>query len=186
MTRWNEKMLKSEYKEEFNLQKLDWLGFPGATQIQIENLEKRIGMSLPRSYRSFLEFSNGWRNLSCWINQLLSTTDIKWFRQDYQDWIDAYLEPYSEGPPITKQEHTVYGSAQFPGTFNADYLRDCLQISNQGMSCIFLLNPRVKNRDDEWEAWFLDNKLPGTERFPSFEDLMKDHYQRYFVELLDD
>ena len=38
-----------------------WLGYPGATEEQIMNLETRLGRKLPPSYRAFLKASNGFR-----------------------------------------------------------------------------------------------------------------------------
>ena len=39
-----------------------WLGYKGASETAILALEKRLGTSLPPSYRSFLAVSDGWRN----------------------------------------------------------------------------------------------------------------------------
>ena len=38
---------------------------------------------------------------------------------------------------------------------------------------IYVLNPLVVAPDGEWEAWRFANWIPGAERFPSFELLMR-------------
>ena len=83
----------------------------------------------------------------------------------------------------------VYGKAQWTVEFRVEYLQDCLQItpsSSMGSNAVFLLNPKIKTEDGEWEAWYFDDKLAGAERFPSFSELMSNHYQRYFLDLLDE
>ncbi|HEY7066638.1 MAG TPA: SMI1/KNR4 family protein [Chloroflexota bacterium] len=162
-----------------------WLGYPGATDAQVEAAEARLGAHLPPSYREFLHVSNGWRTLSYFIDQVWSTGEIEWFRVRNQQWIDAYVEPATYGgPPISEAEHLVYGDAQDNVRFRAEYLPDCLEISAEGDSAILLLNPPVVTPAGEWEAWFFANWLPGARRHRSFRELMQAEYQS-FLELRD-
>lgn len=43
-----------------------WLGYDGATTREIEVAERRLSVTFPRSYRTFLAESNGWRSVGPW------------------------------------------------------------------------------------------------------------------------
>src|SRR4051812_30361669 len=159
-----------------------WLGLPGATAAQLAAIEARLGTTLPPSYRAFLGVSNGWRKLGYFIERVWSADEIEWFRVRHQDWIDAYQDPESYGgPPLTEGAHQVYGDAQDPAYFRAEYLQDTLEISDVGDSAILLLNPAVVTPEGEWEAWFFANWLPGARRYRSFRELMQAEYQQFLA-----
>jgi hypothetical protein len=44
-------------------------------------------------------------------------------------------------------------------------------------AAILLLNPKIVTDEGEWEAWYLDSKLPGAFRFRSFQELMQAQYE---------
>jgi len=67
-----------------------WLGYPGATEEQIEGAEARLGARFPPSYRAFLKVSNGWRQVTQSIYKLWSTEDVDWFAVRNQGWIDSW------------------------------------------------------------------------------------------------
>jgi HEAT repeat protein len=48
-----------------------------------------------------------------------------------------------------------------------------------GDSIIYLLNPQVVASDGEWEAWRFAHWIPGAERFPSFELLMRSEHELF-------
>ena len=82
LRRWNQELLQSESirEREAVLPDLDpaarasgWLGFPGASEGQLQAAEARLGRRLPPSYRSFLQVSNGWRQITHYIDRLWST-----------------------------------------------------------------------------------------------------------------
>ena len=66
-----------------------WLGYKGASEKQIATLEKRLDKALPPSYRSFLAETNGWRNCGAFIYNMWPCSEVGWFRERNQQWIDA-------------------------------------------------------------------------------------------------
>ena len=158
-----------------------WLGFPAASIQEINNVEARLRVSLPPSYRQFLQTSNGWRNSGAFIDRVWSTTEIAWFKERHQTWIDAYTGPKPIQPTISDQAYFVYGEEQDPITLRVEYLPTALEISDVGDACIYLLNPKVVTEEGEWEAWFFANWLPGAARYRSFQELMEAEYRDFLA-----
>jgi hypothetical protein len=187
MTQWNQELFVS------NLQSLDapanfiasnWLGAPGATEEQIAALESRLGVSLPPSYRQFLQFTNGWWETGSFITRIWPTEQVEWLRVRHQDDI---ISPWTGSvtwgernsmPVISDSEYYRYGDNQDPITMRAEYLPFMLEISDVGDG-IMLLNPRVVSKEGEWEAWFLASWLPGANRYRSFWDMMQASFRSF-------
>lgn len=161
-----------------------WMGFEPATEAQLAELEARLGVELPDSYRQFLAVTNGWRQSGGFIDALWPCAQVDWFRANHQDWIDAYVLPSQGEPPVSLEEHCDYGPEQDCCKFRVKYLQATLLISEVGDSAVYLLNPEIKTASGEWEAWFFANWLPGARRYHSFWDLMQAQRQS-FVELRD-
>ncbi len=149
-----------------------WMGFKGAAAEDIASLEDRLQVDLPPSYRAFLSVSNCWRNTGYFIDRLLPTTEVEWFRERFPEWMAAYVRSYENLRPITDEEYFVYGEAQESTAIRTAYLEASLAISAHGDSVIYLLNPEVKSPEGEWEAWFFGDWIPGAERHRSFQELM--------------
>jgi hypothetical protein len=152
------------------LLKAGWLGYAGASEEEVTAAETRLAVRLPPSYRAFLKASNGWRFPSASISELRPAARVAWFREQNQDWIDAYADSSAELPPISDKEYFVYGARQDCGNFRAEYLQTALQISEVGDSAVVLLNPEVVTPEGEWETWFFANWLPGAVRYRSFAE----------------
>lgn len=62
MTKWNREILESSWEHTASRDVLNkgWLGRNGASEEQLAELEARLKVKLPPSYRSFLSFTNGW------------------------------------------------------------------------------------------------------------------------------
>ena len=153
-----------------------WLGYPGATEEQIQQAEERLGTKLPPSYRSFLKVTNGWRQTTPFIYKLWSAGEVDWFRVRNEDWIEAWAPDGSEVPD---EEYFVYGENQNDVALRREYLATALEISDVGDSGIYLLNPQVVTPEGEWEAWFFANWLPGANRYRSFREMMQGEYKRF-------
>jgi len=158
-----------------------WLGYPGASEVEITKAEKKLAISLPPSYRAFLKVSNGWRFPSYFILNLLPVAEIAWFREQNRDWIDAYNAPSAKLPSISDEEYLVYGDKQDCCKFREEYLEIALQISevNDG---VVLLNPNVVTHAGEWETWFFANWLPGAVRYRSFDEWIKNERSECYGE----
>ncbi len=151
----------------------EWMGFAGATEEEISVAEARLETSLPPSYRSFLGVSNGWLHPGPFIYDLWPATRIAWFAERNQGWIDAYTEPYGKLPSLADEGYFVYGEEQDSVKFLIEYLQTALQISEEGDSAVYLLNPQVVTPEGEWEAWFFANWAPGATRYRSFRTMMQ-------------
>ena len=161
------------------------MGFDGAREEDILALESRLSMRLPPSYRGFLRASDGWRNPGPSVQELWPSRLVSWFAGRNQDWIDAYTEPYAQVPPLSDEEYFVYEEKQDSVTFRAEYLQTALQISGEGDSAAYLLNPLVVTPYGEWEAWFFANWLPGATRYRSFLDMMRAERENFLRSLAD-
>ncbi|RJL33649.1 SMI1/KNR4 family protein [Bailinhaonella thermotolerans] len=75
------------------MSKDSWMGAPGASEEEIAALERRLGVSLPPSYRQFLAVSDGWREF--WEDEepglLLPAAKVGWTRD-----LDPHLASLSE------------------------------------------------------------------------------------------
>ena len=161
---------------------LSGLGFSGATESMLANAEQRLGSRLPPSYRSFLECTNGLRQAKPFLaacgGDFWPVEELDWFRKRNSEWIDAYT---GESYDVPDSLYFVYGAEQDCVQFRAEYLRDCLEISHDGDSAVYLLNPRIVSTEGEWEAWFFANWNPGADRYRSFAELMHAHYERFLT-----
>ena len=191
LTEWSQELLDSDsysfYKTNLPSKVLAnrWLGFPGASEEQIAQAEKRLGTGLPSSYREFLKVSNGWRKTTPFIDEIWSAEKIDWFPHCHQDWIDAWIEGAGGIYPVSDEEYFVYGSEQDATNIRVEYLQTALEISPPGDAAIYLLNPKIINADGEWEAWFFANWLPGANRYPSFYEMMQEEH-KIFLKLIEE
>ena len=164
LERWSREWLEdAAYRAELpaEAREAGWLGFAGASEAQLAELEAHLGVTLPPSYRAFLRVSNGWRATSPFITQLWSTDEVEWLSVRNQDLIDVWtLEVPSDG----------WETRELPTT---------LEISDWGDSALYLLNPRVTRPDGEWEAAFFANWSPGATVYGSFQELMQAEYASF-------
>lgn len=161
---------------------LSGLGFPGASEAQLTAAEHRLGTRLPPSYRSFLECTNGLRQPQEFVGgsggHFWPAEELDWFRTRNMEWIEAYNhDPY----PVPDSLYNVYGDQQDCVHFRAEYLYDCLELSHDGDSAVYLLNPRIVTADGEWEAWSFANWHPGAVRYRSFAEMMRTQYDQRII-----
>lgn len=155
-----------------------WMGFEGASEGEIQDLERRFGIGLPETYRRFLSVSNGWRTLGIYQPGLSSTSKVEWFRDHHLNVIEAWQKGGHRAskkpvPPITDEEYFVYGSGQASWSVRSEYLNSTLWISDGTDEGDYLLNPEVIFPDGEWEAWHLAHWYPGAVRTRSFREMME-------------
>ena len=62
-------------------------------------------------------------------------------------------------------------------------MKTALQISFTEDGYVYLLNPKIIDSRNEWEAWDFGTKLPGAYRYRSFWEMMQEVYQRCFDEM---
>ncbi|AFY57255.1 hypothetical protein Riv7116_4844 [Rivularia sp. PCC 7116] len=147
----------------------------GATEKEINILEERLQTKLSQSYKNFLLACNGFTILDEYC-ELYGTNAIKWFieenRQSAEIWDDGY--------DVSDEEYFQYGKHQDCGCIRGKYMKTTLQISSTEDGYVYLLNPRVIDSNNEWEAWDFGTKISGAYRYRSFWEMMQSVYQRYF------
>lgn len=125
----------------------------GASETMIAEAEARLGVRLPPSFRAFLAATNGLRQPREYIattgGDFWPVAQLEWFRVRNAEWIAAYADMI-------------------------DHIDRTLELTHDGDSAVYLLNPMVVGDDGEWEAWEFANWIPGERRYPSFEALMRE------------
>lgn len=182
LTNWGKQILEQDdIASDFPLEirNTGWLGFSPASEKQLQEVERRLRISLPPSYREFLKVSNGWREAGFFIHKLWSVNEIEWYAIRHQDTIDAWLKEASQNNFVFDEDYFVYGVNQSPYSIREEYLQTALEISEDDESGdgVCLLNPKVIFDDGEWEAWFFANWIPGARRYKSFEEMLLSEYQ---------
>jgi hypothetical protein len=150
----------------------DWLGAPGLDETALAALEKRLGATLPKSYRDFLAASDGWRITGALGLRLWPAKKVGWLRDTGKRWIEEWGAAAAEGAPSSDKDYFVYGEEQDAGSMRNAYVDGALQIGDSEDNGIYLLNPKIVTRDGEWEAWHLAPFYPGAARFRSFAELV--------------
>jgi hypothetical protein len=157
-----------------------WFGSKGASETEIRHAETRLGVSLPLSYRTFLAVTNGWGHTNGFVYSMYSTEEIDWFAPNNPsdmkilEWAAKYGHTYD----VSDEDYFVYGVDQNSGNFRPEYQRSALQISPWGDSAVYLLNPVIKTKGGEWEAWFRAS-WGGADRYRSFQEMMQAQFEEY-------
>lgn len=165
-------MLEDYEKEELPSYMLEsnYLGYPGAKEKEIADIEARLGVTFPHSYREFLKVSNGLLTSGQGL-KFYSVDEIEWYAWDNEGFIDECIKTWE---PVTDEEYFVYGTEQWDLIWRPQYLQTAIEISSQDDGYIFLLNPQVSVLDNEWEAWFCSFSTAwGISRYRSFQEMME-------------
>jgi hypothetical protein len=158
-------------------------------QSKIAEVEGRLKLVLPRSYRDFLVASagRGWFIEALGeldasgkaLNGLSGIGELNWFK-------DAAIEVYrmwyrnSDPKPVSPKVYYRYGfiedtlSAQNPVQFSQSDLEGLLLVGELSQGAVILLNARAITSDGEMEAWVLDPGTPGATRYRSFAEMMRE------------
>lgn len=175
---WSKELLESGYYRELPADVISsgWLGYPGATETQIKQVETRLGIVLPFSYQEFLKTSNGWRKPSLEIERLWPTEEINWFYVRNKAWIEEW-NAHKQDLDVLDDEYFVYGEGQSDLSIRVEYLQTALEISGVGDHTVYLLNPKIVTPEGEWEAWILS--AWGVTRYRSFQEMMQAEYKHF-------
>jgi hypothetical protein len=154
------------------------LGGAGASESQLAAAERRLGRSLPPSYREFLKTTNGLRQPpmggAARGGDFWPVEEIDWFTKRNLSWVNVYR---NDPPDVEDQLYFVYGDEQDPVHFRFAYLEGALELTHDGDASVYLLNPFVVDENGEWEAWHFATWYPGATRYRSFAEMMLDHYE---------
>jgi hypothetical protein len=168
-----------------------WFGTESATEDEIIKTEGRLKVSLPPSYRAFLQVTNGWRvpavlkervQLPIWINgevdRVLSISEVEWFRKKNKAAINllSKVSNVDDSDEDDEDYFSIDPSLRNPSMAPISHLRSTLYVGTID-DCALLLNPKRINAEGEWEAW---NFTPiGSIRYTSFLALMKEYHSKY-------
>jgi hypothetical protein len=158
-----------------------WLGYEPASDDSLRQAERRLGVVLPPTYRTFLQTSNGWQCVGPFIARARPVEEVEWFVTENREWADIHIDACADLERISEDEYLVYGDRQDPTSIRPEYLLSALQISDVTESTVLLLNPEIQTPEGEWEAWFFAAWAGGADRYPSFWDLMADKLRSYQV-----
>ncbi len=95
-----------------------WLGFDGADTDQLAELEQRLGIGLPPSYRTFLAVSDGWLELGPFLWTMRTTGEVGWAR----DTDRCYTAFFSTSRTNWRASRTVRCSSPSKETPSTGYL----------------------------------------------------------------
>ncbi|WP_220039884.1 SMI1/KNR4 family protein [Nonomuraea aridisoli] len=118
--------------------------YPPATEAEVTQLEERVGLELPPSYRQFLLFANGWgSDDECC---LLRTEEVGWLREVDPLEAEIWSGPKADSWSVPDELYLVYGPEQESGHFRREYVPDTLLIGywDDGVA---LLNPHVRTSE---------------------------------------
>jgi hypothetical protein len=194
LSQWTEELLRrvkesGEFEIPPDVLESNWLGFPGATESQLQRAEARLGAKLPPSYRGFLKTTNGWRQIEdeppASAGHFLSAEEINWFPISQSEWFNAWMigaelvKAKYGSRVVPDEEYFVYGPGQHCCDMRDEYLETALAISEKGDAAICLLNPKIVTAEGEWEAWFFASWHAGAVRYRSFREMMEARFQRF-------
>jgi len=151
-----------------------WLGYPPATEQEIQNKERLLGTLLPPSFKEFLLTSNGFKQVSIFQDNLFPIDKVDWAKNTEQQWWFDLLEQNDFEVP--DEIYFVYGQEQAPAMYSDKYLKHSLKVSERydGM-CVFL-NPMIKD-GEEWEVLVYATWYPGTKRYRSFKEYLLETHE---------
>ena len=125
------------------------LGSDGASDNQIAEAEKRLGVTLPPGYRAFLETTNGFGPVGLFVRRLRPVYELTWLKDEDSELVEIWAEE---------------GGLE---------LGAMLVVSDQYDGARVLLNPAVRDAEGEWEASFFADWVPGAEEVGSFRQLVE-------------
>ncbi|WP_067823587.1 SMI1/KNR4 family protein [Actinomadura kijaniata] len=144
-----------------------WLGFAPADEPRIAAAERRIGRTLPPSFREFLAVTDGWRRAGEFVHRLAGADGIGWLRDMDRTWIEDYGEAYDEAFEDDEERVTPL-------------LERALQISLEGDATVMFLDPEDVDEHGEWAAYRLSSWSGGPpHHHGSFAEMMRHEYASF-------
>src|SRR6266404_7901485 len=139
LARWSSQLMATELAKRVNPPPAapDWLGYAPATDDDIADLERRLGLLLPPFYKAFLRTTNGWRRTTPFIDRIRPAAEVNWFRIENENWANVYSEGGTDAPDDEYYAYDRDGSSPFHRPAHVKHL---IQISDVDDG-VLLLNP---------------------------------------------
>ncbi|MFE4366676.1 SMI1/KNR4 family protein [Streptomyces sp. NPDC056835] len=144
-----------------------WLGFPAAGEDRITELEARLGVTLPPTFRSFLATTDGWRPAGTAVSRVGAAEGVHWYGDP-----DG-LQAVDEG---ALDEHASEEEVLRAGMWGR-----ALRLSAAPDTVEVLLDPGDPDANGEWAAYLHRGGAGGErpERHGSFMDLMQALFREF-------
>ncbi|WP_405986320.1 SMI1/KNR4 family protein [Streptomyces sp. NBC_00872] len=140
-----------------------WLGSAAVAEERIEELEERLGVALPLTYRSFLAVTDGWRAAGTDIGVLGAAEGLRWYGEAGTD-SDGEAGAPLESAAGAGLEPDAGARLELAVTSDAEVL----------------LDPREVNADEEWAAYLYRGRSDEKpERYESFLELMQALFREF-------
>ena len=142
--------------------------------VAVVQLETKLGIQLPLSYRDFLSVGGAVIRYADMLSNeefeygFIAPQTVDWFR--IRNPMDTGI--WSESSESPDGMYYVYSSQQDPAYIRSSYVKKMLVVGEMPGGEFYLLNPLEKTRDNEWETWLLSPHMPGAYRFLSFAELL--------------
>jgi hypothetical protein len=150
-----------------------WTGFGPASESAIAVAERRLGTTLPESYKAFLRVSNGWwlqgRGGNAKSIRIWGTEDVQLMRDAQPETVDIWSEDVG-------LEEDPLDAAVIPRS----HYRSVIQISNYDDGC-YLLNPLIETGPADCQAAFFAYWVPGDWCYANFQVMMMRECEQYLA-----
>lgn len=133
-----------------------WLGRTPATEENVADAERRLGVRFPPGYRSFLLTTNGWDAPGDWIDDVHSCEEVDWMR-DTEEGGDL-LSLYEDDGGDTDDDFVALLRRSLQVGFGED---------------VWLLDPADTAPDGEWAAYLFTVKYGEVEPHTNFAGLFR-------------
>jgi HEAT repeat protein len=155
-----------------------------ASEERIVALERRLGATLPPSYRAFLAVSDGaLAQPAAGVMRgpeplgFLGCELVAWLRDDDRTEIDIWAGGQFADPFRSSAAEVAYldhdGGSVASDATKCGHLLYALRISNWDDSGLCLVNPLVVDQNGEWEVWHFSVRYLGAFRFRSFRAFLE-------------
>ncbi|MFG2340512.1 SMI1/KNR4 family protein [Streptomyces yangpuensis] len=143
-----------------------WLGREAADAAGIAAAERRLGVALPPSLRSFLAVTDGWHNAGTFVWRLAGCADLEWCGDPHgmrDIWLDGAADDADED------------LVRMAGTWSRS-----LQLAVESDMVDVLLDPEDVDARGEWAVYtWAPWWASPPERYPSFRHFMEDMYRQF-------
>src|SRR6185437_10856375 len=89
--------------------------------------ERRLGVKLPPSYRSFLSMSNGWSPFGSFIERMLPIQEVERFRTAEPETVSALVKAYREDD-VSDADYLGYETPRNVEMLRTRYYADSLLV----------------------------------------------------------
>lgn len=124
-----------------------WLGTKAASVAQINAAEKRLGVTLPGDYKTFLTITNGWTASAFTEPAFVAIEKIDYLKNIDSELISIWKETGNDA--------------------TADQLSRSICITEKEEEQLFLLIPPIAN--ENWQYWKFAHWIPGEEVYPDLK-----------------